>query len=257
MERFIKICGITNREDALWAAKCGATAVGFIFAKESPRRIGLEAAKKIVSALPRRDRVQRIGVFVNERVEIVNECIRELGLAYAQLHGEEPPDYCRRVEGKVIKAIRVADHPDPENQTEKMLGVLASWREKTGEATSRKDAKAQRVSDAMRQYTVSAFLLDTFSPEKRGGTGETFNWSLAVEAKERGVPIILSGGLNPENVVAAIETVAPAGVDASSGVEISPGKKHQEKVRSFVERATRAFERLAAAQGGRKTEKAF
>lgn len=220
MERFVKICGITNREDGLWAVECGATAVGLIFAKESPRRIELETAKSIVSALPRRGGVRRIGVFVNEPVEFVNECIRELGLAYAQLHGEETPDYCRRVEGNVIKAIRVSDHRDV---------------------------------DRLRKYTVSAFLLDTFSPGKRGGTGRTFNWSLAVEAKECGAPIILSGGLNPENVVEAIETAAPAGVDASSGVELSPGKKDPEKVRAFVKRAMRAFEKLATAEPRRET----
>jgi len=217
MERFVKICGMTNPQDALWAAECGATAVGLIFAEESPRRIGLETAKRIVSVLPRRGGVQRIGVFVNEPVEFVNNCIRVLGLAYAQLHGEEKPDYCRRVEGKVIKAIRVADHRD---------------------------------IDRLRGYAVSAFLLDAFSPGKRGGTGKTFNWSLAVRAKECGVPIILSGGLNPENVAGAIETIAPAGVDASSGVEISPGKKDRDKVKAFVERASRAFQNLAASQDG-------
>jgi len=215
MERFVKICGMTNPQDALWAAECGATAVGLIFAEESPRRIGLEAAKKIVLGLP--DSVWRIGVFVNEPVEFVNNCIRVLGLAYAQLHGEEKPDYCRRVEGKVIKAIRVADRGD---------------------------------IDRLRGYAVSAFLLDAFSPDKRGGTGKTFNWSLAVRAKECGVPIILSGGLNPENVAEAIQTVAPAGVDASSGVEISPGKKDRDKVKAFVERASRAFQNLAASQDG-------
>jgi len=185
------------------------------FSRESPRKIGLETAKRIVSALPRRGGVLRIGVFVNEPVEFVNTCIRELGLAYAQLHGEEQPDTCRRVETHVIKAIRIADHRD---------------------------------IDRLGTYQVSAFLLDTFSPEKRGGTGTPFDWSLAVKAKAWGVPIILSGGLNPDNVAAAIEAVAPAGVDASSGVEISPGKKDWGKVKAFVERATKAFEKLAAAR---------
>jgi phosphoribosylanthranilate isomerase len=222
MERFVKICGITNPEDAAWAAECGATAIGLIFARESPRKIALETAKRIVSLLP--DSVQRIGVFVNEPVELVNRYVRALGLAYAQLHGEEQPDYCRTVEGNVIKAVRVADHRD---------------------------------IDRLKEYRVSAFLLDAFSPQKRGGTGRTFNWSLAIEAKEYGLPVILSGGLNPENVVEAIEIVAPAGVDASSGVETSPGKKDREKVRSFVERAMGAFEKFAARPGCRQKGRGF
>lgn len=212
MERFIKICGITDTQDALWAAECGATAIGMIFAEESPRRIGLEAAREIVSCLP--DCVETVGVFVNEPVELVNECVWELGLAYVQLHGEEQPDYCQQVEGEVIKALRVSNHRD----VDKLSG-----------------------------YEVTAFLLDTFSPDKRGGTGRTFDWSLAVAAKEHGAPIILSGGLSPENVVEAIKTVAPAGVDASSGVETSPGKKDRQKVRAFVEKAKGAFQIVAAA----------
>lgn len=212
IEHFIKICGITNREDAFWAAQCGATAIGLIFAEESPRRVTLEVARGIILGLP--DPLLKVGVFVNEPVEFVNECVRELGLAYAQLHGEETPDYCRRVQGKVIKAFRISSRAHLE---------------------------------ALQKYEPDAFLLDSFSMGKRGGTGKTFDWSLAVRAKQYDVPIILSGGLNPENVVEAIETVAPAGVDASSEVEISPGKKDREKVRLFVERAIRAFSVLSAA----------
>jgi len=220
MERFVKICGITNIEDALRAAECGASAIGLIFAQESPRRIGLGRAREIVSVLP--DSVGRVGVFVNEPVEFVNKCAAELRLDYAQLHGEEKPDYCRKVKADVIKAFRVSGEAEIEELT---------------------------------RYEVSAFLLDTFSPERRGGTGRTFNWSLALRAKEFGVPVILSGGLNPENVVGAIETAAPAGVDASSGVEISPGKKDPQKVKAFVERAVRAFDRLAAEEQCRETKK--
>jgi phosphoribosylanthranilate isomerase len=217
---FVKICGITNRDDALWAAKCGAKAIGLIFALESPRNIGLEVARDTVSDLP--DSVWRVGVFVNASVEFVNRCIRELGLTCAQLHGEELPDYCEKVRGKVIKAFRVS--------TESDLRPLNS-------------------------YDVDAFLLDAFISGKRGGTGKTFDWSLTARAKEYGVPIILSGGLNPENVIEAIETVQPAGVDASSGVEISPGRKDREKVRLFVERATRAFGGLRAMGRPEEAEK--
>jgi phosphoribosylanthranilate isomerase len=213
MERFVKICGITNVEDALWAAECGTTAIGLIFAEESPRRVMLAAARAIVSELP--DSVLRAGVFVNNTVEFVNKYVRELGLSYAQLHGEEAPEYCPKVKAKVIKAFRISSARDLE---------------------------------AMKEYDVDAFLLDTFSPSRRGGTGKTFDWSLAVAAKNFGVPIILSGGLNPENVAEAIERVAPAGVDASSGVESSPGEKDPEKVGLFVQTAKRAFEKLGGAE---------
>ncbi len=213
MERFVKICGITNVEDALWAARRGATAIGLIFAEESPRRVTLEAARAIVSELS--DSVLRVGVFVNHTVEFVNGCVRELGLSYAQLHGEEAPEYCRKVKANVIKAFRISSRSD---------------------------------LDSLKGYDVDAFLLDTFSPSRRGGTGTTFDWSLAIAAKNFGVPIILSGGLNPENVAEAIERVAPAGVDASSGVEVSPGRKDREKVKLFVERSVRAFANIAAAE---------
>jgi phosphoribosylanthranilate isomerase len=222
MERFIKICGITSPDDARWAADCGAGAIGMIFAAESPRRISLAMAEQIVSVLPRRGGVLGVGVFVNEPVELVNQYIRRLGLDYVQLHGEESPDYCQAVDGKFIKAVRMAD---------------------------------REALDELRKYDADAFLLDTFCSGKRGGTGKTFDWSLAVRAKDCGVPIILSGGLNPENVIEAIETVSPAGVDASSGVESSAGKKHPEKVRVFVQRAMRAFEKLTNADRRFRLEK--
>ncbi len=218
MKQFIKVCGITTEEDALWAVTCGATAVGLIFARESPRKIGLEPAKEIASVLP--ESVQRVGVFVNEPIEIVNRYVGELGLAYAQLHGEEDPDYCRSVKAKVIKAIRVAE---------------------------RKDLRP------LQDYSVEAILLDSFSREKRGGTGRTFDWSLAVEAKGMGVPIILSGGLNPDNVAEAIRLVSPAGVDTSSGVEVSPGRKDREKVKAFVDAARAAFAEIRDKDNERET----
>jgi phosphoribosylanthranilate isomerase len=208
MSPFVKICGITNVEDALRAAQCGATAIGLIFAEESPRRITFRAAAEILSVVP--EKLLRVGVFVNEPLEHLNDCVAKLGLHFAQLHGEESPDFCRQVKGRVIKAFRVSSEGDLE---------------------------------ALQHYRVDAFLLDAFSPGKRGGSGRTFDWSLAVKAKEhaQGVPIILSGGLNPDNVAEAIQTVLPWGVDASSGVEISPGKKDHDKVRLFVENAIRAF----------------
>jgi phosphoribosylanthranilate isomerase len=206
MSPFIKICGITNVEDALWAAQCGATAIGLVFAEESPRRITFSAAAEILSVVPKT--LLRVGVFVNEPLEHLNDCVAKLGLHFAQLHGEESPDFCRQVKGKVIKAFRVS---------------------------------SERDLESLQQYPVDAFLLDAFTPAKRGGSSRTFDWSLAVKAKEHGVPIILSGGLNPDNVAEAVQTVSPWGVDASSGVEISPGKKDHDKVRLFVVNAIRAF----------------
>jgi phosphoribosylanthranilate isomerase len=209
MSPFIKICGITNVEDALWAAHCGATAIGLVFAEESPRKITFSGAAEILSVVP--ETLVRVGVFVNEPLEHLNDCVAKLGLHFAQLHGEESPDYCKQVKGKVIKAFRVS---------------------------------SERDLESLQQCPVDAFLLDAFTPGKRGGSGKTFDWSLAVKAKEHGVPIILSGGLNPDNVAEAVQTVSPWGVDASSGIEISPGKKDHDKVRLFVENAIRAFSKV-------------
>ncbi|MBI4744556.1 MAG: phosphoribosylanthranilate isomerase [Actinobacteria bacterium] len=193
----IKICGITNIEDAILAVDLGADALGFVFA-ESPRKIDLEAAKIIISMIP--PFVSRVGVFVNEEEEKVKEIARECKLDVLQFHGDESPSYCNKfTEQKVIKAFRMKDLSD---------------------------------LDGFAFYSTSAFLLDAFSEDLYGGTGKTFNWEIALQAKKYG-RIILSGGLNPENIKKAVTLVEPYAVDASSGLEKEPGKKDSEKMKAF------------------------
>lgn len=199
----IKICGITNTEDALAAATYGADALGFVFYKGSPRYISPETAREIVSHLP--PFVTTVGVFVNETGEMMKEVMELAGINVLQLHGDDPPQACG-VWPKVIKAFRVKDFVD--------LKPLEVCR-------------------------VSAFLLDTYAPETYGGTGLVFNWDIAVEAKRYG-HVILSGGLTPDNVEKAIRWVKPYAVDVSSGIEASKGKKDLKKMRAFIDNARRA-----------------
>ncbi len=198
----VKICGITNAEDALAACDAGADALGFVLAPEAKKRnryIELEAAIPILEQLP---------PFVTTVAVCVNEPLDKLAryLAYfdcVQLHGEEPPEAVPM--GHVtIKAFRAG--PD--------FSV-----------------------DAMRGYDVRACLLDACVPGERGGTGTTCDWDLAREAVATGKPIILAGGLAPENVAEAVRTVRPCAVDTSGGVEAEPGKKDHERLRSFIHNA--------------------
>lgn len=196
----IKICGITNIEDAMTAVHAGVDALGFIFYPKSPRGVDTKAAARIIKELP--PLVLSVGVFINETPDVVNRAVAECGLDRVQLHGTEGPGYCGRVSSKVIKAIRVSDVGD---------------------------------IDAIKDYCVSAYLLDTFQEGMHGGTGKTFNWDIAVAAKRFG-NIIVSGGLTPENVQDAIVHVKPYAVDVSSGVELRPGKKDPEKIKWFIEK---------------------
>ena len=201
----VKICGITNIKDALTAIEYGADALGFVFYPGSPRAITPEAAKSIISSLP--PFISTVGVFVNEDMANLEKTASYTGLDVIQLHGSEPPGDC--VAGKkIIKAIRVKDLADIE---------------------------------PLKLYkTVSAFLLDTYSPDAIGGTGKVFNWEIAVEAKKFG-RIILAGGLTPDNIEEAVRIVQPYGVDVSTGVESSKkGTKNHEKLRLFIERARKA-----------------
>jgi len=193
----VKICGITNLEDAFVAAKAGADALGFVFFHKSPRHIFPEQAAGIISRLP--PFVQTVGLFVNEDLATVNATADLCGLDLVQLHGEETPEYCHLVNRRVIKAFRV-----------KAMTSLAD----------------------MKNYRVAASLLDAWSPTAHGGTGKTFNWEIAAAAasSER---IILAGGLTPENVGEAIAAVKPYAVDVSSGVESAPGKKDAELIQRF------------------------
>ena len=198
----IKICGITNEKDALAAARFGADALGFIFAP-SPRRILPEKARQIIKALP--PMVQTVGVFVDEDLGEVSLVAELCGLDILQFHGSESAEYCDSLDRRVIKAVRLRNRQD--------LKILAKY-----------------------DGVVHALLLDTYVPDKLGGTGMSFNWQWAVEARKYG-RIILAGGLNPENVAAAISIAKPYGVDASSSVEHSPGVKDHEKMAQFIERA--------------------
>ncbi len=195
----VKICGITNLEDACLAVEYGADALGFVFYEGSPRHVFPETVREIISHLP--PFVTTVGVFVNAPPQEIREVMDLAGLDVVQLHGDEPQEECSLFP-RVIKAFRVRELSDIER---------------------------------LKGYSVSAYLLDAYDPEVPGGTGQTFNWDIAVEAKKYG-PIILAGGLTPENVADAVSRVRPYAVDVSSGVEAQKGKKDPEKMRLFIER---------------------
>ena len=198
----IKICGITNLEDAWLAAELGADALGFIFA-ETPRRITPAKAKTIIHSLP--PLVKTVGVFVNEDPSRIKKIKSECGLDLIQLHGDESPEMCRDLMPYSIKAFRIQNE------------------------TSIKNIKRY-------QGFVRAILLDTYQKGKAGGTGRTFDWSLGLKAKEAGIPIILSGGLGPENIQEAIRSVDPYAVDINSGIEKRPGKKDPVLMKQLMEK---------------------
>jgi phosphoribosylanthranilate isomerase len=195
----IKICGITNLEDALLAAELGADALGFIFYPKSPRKVSPEAAREIIAQLP--PFVTSVGVFVDEEAAVVQELAVRVGLDWIQVHGQESPEYCRSLGRRVIKGFRLQDAES--------LFELAPFR-----------------------GAVQALLLDTYKKGQVGGTGEIFDWRLAGEAKKYG-PIILAGGLTPENVAQAIAAVQPQAVDTASGTEAAPGKKDPARLKAF------------------------
>ena len=198
----IKICGITNLEDALVAIEQGVDSLGFILA-ESPRQVSPDLVKRIVENLP--PFVNKVGVFVDEELAKVKEIASYCGLDTVQLHGSESPEYCQKLAKlTVVKAFRIKDK--------------LPWVE-------------------LKDYAevVTAYLLDTYVAGQAGGTGETFNWNLAEQAKEAG-PIILAGGLKPENIDQAICEVAPYGVDVSSGIEAEPGVKDHDKLVELVDK---------------------
>ena len=201
----VKICGITNAEDAQVAVLAGADALGFVFYSKSPRFVEPKVAKQIISGLP--PFVLPIGVFVNEEPKVVRNVMEECGLALAQLHGDETPAYCESLERPVLRGIRLRDR-----------GSFLAMAEYKGRAG------------------VRGFVVDAFSESAYGGTGKTTEWDLAVEAA-RAAPILLAGGLTPENVQEAIQKVKPYGVDVSSGIEASPGKKDPAKVQAFIHAA--------------------
>jgi len=200
MHTKVKICGITRLPDALAAVEAGADALGFMFYEGSKRNLSPAAAAAIIRALP--PFVAKVGVFVNASAETVRAVVAECGLDTLQFHGEETPEFCRQFAPlKVIKAFRIQDA-----------------------------ASLKPLPD----FAVDAWLLDSYVAGQRGGTGERFNWELAAQAKELGRPVILAGGLTPENVADAVQQVWPFGVDVSSGVETAPGQKDAGLVQRFV-----------------------
>jgi len=198
----VKICGITSPEDARAAVVAGADALGFMFYEPSPRCVTPEQAAAIIAELP--PHVTRVGVFVDADETTIRATAAMAGLNTLQLHGSESPEFCKRFELRTIKAFRVKDSES--------LGQLPD-------------------------YETDAWLLDSYVKGIPGGTGERFNWDLAMEAKRLGRPILLAGGLTPNNATKAVAQVAPFGLDVSSSVEAAPGRKDPTKVASFIARA--------------------
>jgi len=205
MAVIVKICGMTNVEDALAAAEFGADAIGFIFHEPSPRSVSLETAARICQAVP--PHVVKVGVFVDAPENLVLRAIAGCSLNLVQFHGNESPEYCVQFAVMNMKAFRIRDA-----------------------------ASLQQLAE----YPTDAWLLDSYVADKLGGTGETFNWALAREATSMGKPVFLAGGLTPVNVAEAIRTVGPYGVDVSSGVEARPGKKDVDKLKAFISAAKQA-----------------
>ena len=196
----VKVCGITNDEDATLAVDLGAHAVGFIFAP-SPRRVSPQHARQIIRRLP--PFVTTVGVFVNENPETIRNISRHCNLDFIQFHGDEGPDLCVEWMPRAIKAFRVRDRS--------FLDQMEPYRHRT-----------------------RAVLLDAYSQEARGGTGGVFDWALALEAKAAGFSVILSGGLGPSNADEAIRRVRPFAVDVNSRIEQSPGKKDPLLLKRFM-----------------------
>jgi phosphoribosylanthranilate isomerase len=204
---FVKVCGITNLEDALRSVEAGADALGFNFYRRSPRYIAPEVARRIVAKLP--VGLMSVGVFVNESgPEEVARIMDAVGLTAAQLHGDESPEYCAALCDRfIIKALRADAHFKPE---------------------------------VAQDYQTDAILLDADAGEARGGTGRVVDWEVAKRVRAFVPQLFLAGGLSPENVAEAIAAVEPYAVDACSHLESAPGKKEAERVRAFIEAARRA-----------------
>lgn len=204
----VKICGITNLKDGLAAPAFGADMVGFNFYAKSPRYVRPTAAGAIASRLPRE--VKKVGVFVNESLEDINAACQAARLDAIQLHGDETEEFVQQIRSAlalpVIRAIRIGD-PEAE------------------------------ITDTV----ADAVLLDAYSPDKYGGTGERFDWETAVTLKDRFNEIYLAGGLTPENVAEAVNIVRPFAVDVAGGVEARPGIKDLVKMRAFIENAKNAL----------------
>jgi phosphoribosylanthranilate isomerase len=196
----VKICGITNLDDALAAVEAGADALGFNFYRPSSRYIEPLGAREIIEQLP--ETILPVGVFVNDSSDDVTAIAKQAGLRALQLHGEESPAYCRQLDDWfVIKAFAVNERFD---------------------------------ETAVSRYEVNAIMLDASHKVLKGGTGQVIDWAIARRIRDHGRPLFLAGGLSPENVAAAIKTVEPYCVDSCSALESSPGKKDTDRLGAFV-----------------------
>ena len=199
----VKICGITNLEDALASLFNQADAVGFVFYKKSPRYISPVIARNISRILPKK--IIRVGVFANEKEKVVKKIAEMCGLNMLQFHGLESPLYCQRFKGyKIIKVFRV----------DKKIDL-----------------------DEVKRYKTFAYLFDTYKKDEIGGTGKKFNWNLLKQVVKIKQPVFLSGGLAASNVNEAIKLLNPDWVDASSSLELCPGKKDHKKIQKFINAA--------------------
>ena len=207
----VKVCGITSLDDARFAADAGAWALGLIFAPESARRCTVDAAAEIGADLHRK--VELAGVFVNAPLDEVAELADLCALSLLQLHGDEGPAYCaeaaRRTGAKVIKAVPARDKAS--------VRALLAYRDR-----------------------VDFHMIDAHVPGRRGGTGETFAWELTGERGGSDLPLILSGGITPENAGEAIAAVRPFAVDSASGTDAEPGRKDPAKVTALMRAVERA-----------------
>lgn len=200
----VKICGLTNLEDARFASGAMADYLGFIFYPKSPRYIEPGEAGAIINWI---EGPEKVGVFVNQPLDEVNQIAKETGLDYVQLHGNESLEYCQLIDKPIIKVIHITDE------------------------TSADSLKAQI---ALYSEVASYYLFDSKVGDQWGGTGTTFDWSI-LEGVGEVHPFFLSGGINPDNVQQAIKTVKPFGIDISSGVEEKPGLKDFEKIEQLME----------------------
>lgn len=203
----VKICGVTNNQDALWAANLGADFIGLNFYAQSPRKVSLKNAKAIVDGLP--PFVELVGVFVDEPLDSIGKLIPKVPLKYVQLHGSETPEDCKAVQGmgaKVIKVLRLQKPLDP-----------SDWEPFAG--------------------SVDYFMFDKFSESAPGGTGETFDWGWLATASQLPKPWFLAGGLTPDNLSLAMKATHPGFVDVCSGVERLPTRKDFEAMKKFIQAA--------------------
>jgi phosphoribosylanthranilate isomerase len=198
----VKICGITSVDDALVAVKAGADAIGLVFYEPSPRCVNIEQAEAIARAVG--PLVTVVALFVNASSDVIENILKRVPIHVMQFHGDEPAEFCEQFSRPYLKALRMHEDLD----VDETIGLFSS---------------------------ASGILLDAYTPGVPGGTGETFDWQRV--PKDSGRPIILAGGLNPENIRRAVAETSIYGVDVSGGVERAPGIKDAQKIESFIQAA--------------------